>query len=450
MNIREIWEQFKAAFEQTFTERRIKTVDSWDGSATNYADTDAYCAACLIDVNAAAGRDTKAQAYCMLPVRGPGDSADTFVQQAVFAAAAGRGIGRISKPADVPSGAWDAAVQAAARKLLDAYRQMERDAPLSLYKYAGLEPPQRLQRAAGDGVAVYRSADGAYRWAAVACTAFVNRSAEIDSMALFDDFVRQFKTNPAALDFFHLAGTPLGQVDFLAREGVALLAGGTFADNPLALAVARSLSAKPTGWGTSIAYQPTSAPDWALNGAEFVPVYRAGVLKAVSILPETAAAALFTEISSVGGEPMREEVRQALTALVGEELAEETARRVDGLNERAADPASGLIYRQVDPETVAALIEQVRGLEGIVEKLAQQLAGMGETMEEAKAEAAAERAQNRQRLEALETRAAEDDKRRAAEMPVVPPTPSYRPSQNAPAGDATPTAPNPALFQSWK
>jgi hypothetical protein len=153
MTVVEIWEKIKAIFESAIEgedeeeEREIKEVESWDGAASNYADSDAYCAACLIDVNAAAGRDEKAQTHCMLPVRESGDSADTYVKQAVYAAAGGRGIGRVERPDDVPDDAWASAVKAAANKIISAYGQMDEVAPASVYEIAGKEPPEGAERA---------------------------------------------------------------------------------------------------------------------------------------------------------------------------------------------------------------------------------------------------------------------------------------------------------------
>jgi len=119
--------------------RAIKDVESWDGAASNYASTDSYCAACLIDSNAAAGRDTKDQAHCMLPVKLDGET--EMVKQAVYAAAGGHGITQVVKPEDVPKEDWDAAVKAAANKIISAYDEMEEEAPEAVYELAGKEKP---------------------------------------------------------------------------------------------------------------------------------------------------------------------------------------------------------------------------------------------------------------------------------------------------------------------
>lgn len=232
--------------------RSIKDVDSWDGSASNYDSTDDYCAACLIDVNAAAGRDTKAQSHCMLPVRGPGDSKDTFVRQAVYAAAGGHGISQVKKPDDVPPEAWDMAVKAAARALAGAYDEMEEEKPASvtditeraismprlyemvwdmlyapdgqefiglvdvyddngsLYALANsggklyrlpiiingeqvllgaMEQVTEIHQPAQTRTLIKREASGKWRWFSVSATSVLNRSGEIDSRDLFDSFV---------------------------------------------------------------------------------------------------------------------------------------------------------------------------------------------------------------------------------------------------------------------
>jgi hypothetical protein len=136
-------EVIRGTISEMFAERKIKDVASWDGAASNYADTNAYCAACLIDVNSAAGRDEKAQDHCMLPVRGPGDGSDIYVKQAVHAAAGGHGVSQVKRPSDVPEDAWSSAVKVAAGKLISAYGQMEEEVPDSLYEAAGKTPPKK-------------------------------------------------------------------------------------------------------------------------------------------------------------------------------------------------------------------------------------------------------------------------------------------------------------------
>lgn len=121
--------------------KAIKDVDKWDGSAERWDSAEDYCAACLIDVNEAAGNEDKVKGMCMLPVREPGDGADTYVRQAVYAAAGGHGIGAVQRPDDVSEDDWGAAVKAAANEIITAYGEMDEVAPDAVYEAAGKEPP---------------------------------------------------------------------------------------------------------------------------------------------------------------------------------------------------------------------------------------------------------------------------------------------------------------------
>jgi hypothetical protein len=129
-------------------ERTIKDVDSWDGSASRWDDAKSYCAACLINANPAAGKTDSAdwdKGHCMLPVREPGDSASTYVRQAVYAAAGGHGITNVKKPSDVDQADWDKLVKKAANELISAYDEAGHDCPDSIYELAGKTPPKRTR-----------------------------------------------------------------------------------------------------------------------------------------------------------------------------------------------------------------------------------------------------------------------------------------------------------------
>jgi hypothetical protein len=99
---------------------------AWDGSASQYSDTNAYCAACLIDLNPA-GQD-KTQANCKLPVKDTNGNVNKNAVHAAAAALAG-GRGGVSAP--------PAEKQKAAKALIRYYSQMKEDAPPSLKRIAG-------------------------------------------------------------------------------------------------------------------------------------------------------------------------------------------------------------------------------------------------------------------------------------------------------------------------
>lgn len=97
----------------------------WDGAASNYKDTDAYCAACLIDENPA-GKD-KVQDLCKLPVK---DKNGNVNRNAVHAAAAALAGGRGGVKASPDS------KRKAARAIRSYYGQMKEDVPDSIKNMA--------------------------------------------------------------------------------------------------------------------------------------------------------------------------------------------------------------------------------------------------------------------------------------------------------------------------
>ena len=129
---------------ELYAVRTIKEVTTWDGSASNYKDTNSFCAACLIDVNTG---DTKDQAHCMLPVREQGDGSDVYVKQAVHACAGGHGLSQVKKPDDVSDADWNAATKKAANEIIKAYGEMDEQAPDAIYMAAGKEVPQIVEEA---------------------------------------------------------------------------------------------------------------------------------------------------------------------------------------------------------------------------------------------------------------------------------------------------------------
>jgi len=108
-------------------------VDSpWDGSAAQWGTAEAYCSACLIDVNSGGA---KIKDLCALPYKEPGSGKINV--RGVLAAAGGRGITRLAKPDGVDAGKWAAAKRGAARKLVSMYRRMRREPPEAVSRMAG-------------------------------------------------------------------------------------------------------------------------------------------------------------------------------------------------------------------------------------------------------------------------------------------------------------------------
>jgi len=97
----------------------------WDGSASRYKDTNAYCAACLIDLNEPGAE--KIQAKCKLPIKEPDG---TYNRNAIRAAAAALMGARTPLQAPASEKAK------AARKLLTIMREAGIQAGESLRKLA--------------------------------------------------------------------------------------------------------------------------------------------------------------------------------------------------------------------------------------------------------------------------------------------------------------------------
>lgn len=141
-DLKTVWEGIVGVFADALGVER-----AWSGAASNYASTEQYCSACLIDVNAAAGRDEKAQSHCMLPVKSPGSASYNF--EGIQAAAGGHGISQVKKPGDVPAEAWGKAKKSAANIIISQYKKKGQTAPASVYEAAGKEQPKKKQRDMG-------------------------------------------------------------------------------------------------------------------------------------------------------------------------------------------------------------------------------------------------------------------------------------------------------------
>lgn len=95
-------------------------------SESDYEDADAFCAACLIDLNPPGKEKTKA--LCKLPVKEPGGAYNRNAIHAAAAALAGA-RGGVKAPPEAKA--------KAARALVRLYREMDEEPPESLKRMAG-------------------------------------------------------------------------------------------------------------------------------------------------------------------------------------------------------------------------------------------------------------------------------------------------------------------------
>jgi len=399
-----LFDNFWNRLKSLVVERRIKDVDSWDGAASNYSTTEAYCNACLINQNESDNPDEWVQAECKLPVREEGDSQDTFVRQAVYAAAQ-----RLNQ-----TDATEESLNAAREQLVMAYAEMDEEPPESLTRavslddinyqvyevayrqypeaychsvyldsdnsmFAVLSQDGKLYKAAietmdgemslGELVEVeqefvpvqtrtiIRQTDnGQYRWFSQSATSVLNRVGEIDSRELFDSFVQHIEeTGEYPIRQFYHQGEQFrtGQCDFVARDGNVLITSGLYdTDNVLAQKEIEAIQSEPDYWGESIGYKPLDGEMLRSSDDIKIPVYTRGILKEVSFLPEKYAANLYTIINSmeVNRMALKGTVKETFDKLFGDDndAAESFLENVDETN-RSIDEA-GMITRAEDEE----------------------------------------------------------------------------------------------------
>lgn len=195
------------------------------------------------------------------------------------------------------------------------------------------------------GFTVMRQADGQTRFFMIAGTAILNRVGEIDSTALFDDMIQRAEAYNyyPKLDFYHLGEEDpkfeFGQFDFLAREGVVYVGSGLLdPDHPLSHAMVRAVEQEPSEWGSSIEYyrpEHRGIEYVELGNGVSVVAYTEGLNTRISILPERAAAALFTNVC-VEVREMTDAKKAALLKYFGgdeEKYREFMGEKVGAINE---------------------------------------------------------------------------------------------------------------------
>lgn len=227
---------------------------------------------------------------------------------------------------------------------------------------------------------VTRQSDGRYRLVCIAGTAILNRDGEIDSTALFENFVARAEKSGKypGFDFFHTreAGR-IGQFDYLAVDGPCYIASGLFDDpeqNPLARHAIKALQTEPEYWGTSIEYWPLEGEMVEVSRGIQIPVYTDGDNEWISLIPQNDACHLMTAVvtqrSSQEIDNMDKRKREALLKLIDgdEALLAEIEGRIDGVTRSITE--GGLVSREAE-ETAedAPATEDAPTAEGEVDNL---------------------------------------------------------------------------------
>lgn len=208
-------------------------------------------------------------------------------------------------------------------------------------------------------------ADGQHRWVSISSTAFLDGQQDIVSRKGVDKGIARAKQLGAGkLIFWHNPKLPLGTCDLQMREGACLIESGLWDSTPEGIAAAKAVEENPQDWGISIGFLGYEAQAEVVNETPVRAVWTDLGFVERSILPAERAATRFslirTKSSSVaesvdGGAEMRKDQEEALAKLLGVDLAQQVATKVDQTNAKAAE--DGAVFKEAPSS----------GLEGVAQ-----------------------------------------------------------------------------------
>jgi hypothetical protein len=186
-------------------------------------------------------------------------------------------------------------------------------------------------------------------WLILCGTTVLNRSGEIDSTRLYDNFILRAETSQQYpyLTIYHLGRDfKIGETIFLARDENVYMAAGRWDQSELAQATKRSVESNPDYWGASNRFMALGKPDVVRAGDVEIPVYTDGIHIEISILPEKEAASLFTTTTSEEVIRMNEKIQKAILKIFEDDAdkARKFIEQIDEVNRRIKD--EGLIFRE--------------------------------------------------------------------------------------------------------
>ena len=212
-------------------------------------------------------------------------------------------------------------------------------------------------------VTLFRSKDNELLWIGIASSSVLNRSGEIDSTKLFDDFEANFSDfEEPYLTLQHLPKEfAFGKVRNVFRLDSLLFAYGVIDEKTILGSVAEERF-NSGDWGMSIGFMPSEPPEVLRVNDVKIPVYNKGVLIEISALLEERAAAYFTKIISSGKGENRMvnkiKAKELLLEFAGEEKEDEVDALLDeaGKRERQIDN-EGMITREEEINVVAEAVD---------------------------------------------------------------------------------------------
>jgi hypothetical protein len=261
---------------------------------------------------------------------------------------------------------------------------------------------------AGTVGAVFKQADGRYRWALFSSNAFEDSDREIVSTKALEDDVRHSDAAQqyGPLLWWHVPGAELGRCDFRAVHGHTLVESGLF---HLAEVGQKIKESQPHLKASLGFYHPLSEPDGD-GSFNVIRTFERSLLPADKAANQLTALPVITRKES----SMEEKKLNALKELLGDDLTAQVVKKADEQEKSAKDagvrfkeqeepPAEETAPEEISddtPVTVGMLKEVIAGLREEIQKM---YGEMAEPMAEEAKERKAKTDEYGKRLEAAET-----------------------------------------------
>lgn len=211
---------------------------------------------------------------------------------------------------------------------------------------------------------VFRNAKGQRCWHSVASIPTINRSGQLDSMALYDsmeEYADRTKDLPYLTVWHAEEALRCGQVTLVHRDEMAYVNAGVFDDTDWGNSVADALERHPEKYGVSIGFLVTEDPIIEIIEGRAVPIFRKGRQVELSILPEDSAASLMTSMNVIRGinEMNDAKYRESMIDLAGgnAELAERMMEAAKSVTREVKE--KGLVTREAETEVATPAVTEI-------------------------------------------------------------------------------------------
>jgi len=217
--------------------------------------------------------------------------------------------------------------------------------------------------------------NGDYTFVSFSASSILNRSGEIDTTELFDNFEKHFDVSEkpfVTIRHIHEDNFKFGHVDEVYRYGNLLVTIGTlYADKLLTRQTIKNLQDNPSEWGISIGFYSKKQETLKLNNIS-IPIHTDGSLFEISFLREKQAANYFTRTFSIDKEiKMARDKDTALKTLKDYGLSDEDANEIINNGDTIMNEISqrGMIVREteeLEPKTFEPEVQILETLNDIV------------------------------------------------------------------------------------